>query len=73
MELEGANPEKRFSNTANAKVLAFLKAEATPLTPQSLAILESRGHAIHHQMRLKGPLIPTILKHIPSWLEDFTS
>jgi hypothetical protein len=42
MQPEGAIPEKRFSSTANSKVLSFLKAHATPLNPQSLAILESR-------------------------------
>jgi hypothetical protein len=42
MEPKDSNPEKRFSNTTNSKLLSFLKARATQLDSQSLAILESR-------------------------------
>jgi hypothetical protein len=39
---ERAIPERRFSATTNSKLLSFLKAQATSLPPQSLAILEAR-------------------------------
>ena len=42
MEPDDSNPEKRFSDNANSKLLSFLRAHAAPLDAQSLAILESR-------------------------------
>jgi hypothetical protein len=42
MQAEGSNPESRFSHTLNFKVLSCLRAPATPLNAQSLAILKSR-------------------------------